>query len=84
MSGAVIDKTKDSYVYFLYSEQQHNEREAIEKTMSRVFTPGSVVVNGRKRIFTEISKKPRNRYPDSTIVAQGFRSNMVYTNITTG
>lgn len=83
MAGANIDKTKDTYVYFLYSEQQHSERTTIEKTMSRVFTPGTVVVNGRKRIFTEISKKPHNRYPDSTIVAEGFRSKMVYTNITT-
>ena len=54
MAGANI-KDKDSYVYFLYSETQKTERTSIEKKMSRSFTPGTVVINGRKKIFTEIS-----------------------------
>lgn len=78
MAGVNL-KDKDVYVYFLYSEQQHKERTTIEKTMSRVFTPGTVVVNGRKRIFTEISKNSSNRYPDCKIVAEGYKSKMVYT-----
>ena len=81
--GANIEKTKDVYVYFLYSEQQARDRSAIEKTMSRVFTPGTVVINGRKKIFTEISRKTSNRYPDCKIVAEGFRSQLVYTNPST-
>ena len=55
MSGANL-KEKDFYVYFLYSEQQNKERSEIEKKMSRVFSPGTVIVNGRKKIFTELSK----------------------------
>lgn len=77
--GANIEKTKDTFVYFLYSEQQVSERSAIEKTMSRVFTPGTVIINGRKKLFTEISTKSSNRYPDCKVVASGYRSQLVYT-----
>lgn len=81
--GANI-KEKDVYVYFLYSEQQSKERSAIEKSMSRVFTPGTVVINGRKRFFTEISKKPTNRYPDCKVIAEGYKSKFIYTDVTNG
>lgn len=78
MSGANL-KEKDYYVYFLYSEQQYKERSEIEKKMSRVFSPGSVIVNGRKKIFTELSKSSTNRYPDCKIIAEGLKSKMMYT-----
>lgn len=78
MSGANL-KEKDFYMYFLYSEQQNKERSEIEKKMSRVFSPGTVIVNGRKKIFTELSKSSSNRYPDCKIVAEGWRSKMMYT-----
>lgn len=82
MPGANI-KSKDTYVYFLYSEEQNKERIAIEKKMSRVFVPGTVIVQGRKKIFTEMSKKTSNRYPDCKIVAEGFKSKMNYTPVST-
>lgn len=78
MSGANL-KEKDFYVYFLYSEQQNKERSEIEKKMSRVFSPGTVIVNGRKKIFTELSKSSSNRYPDCKIIAEGWKSKMMYT-----
>ena len=78
MSGANL-KEKDFYVYFLYSEQQNKERSEIEKKMSRVFSPGTVIVNGRKKIFTELSKSSSNRYPDCKIIAEGCKSKMMYT-----
>lgn len=78
MSGANL-KEKDFYMYFLYSEQQNKEISEIEKKMSRVFSPGTVIVNGRKKIFTELSKSSSNRYPDCKIVAEGWRSKMMYT-----
>ena len=80
MAGANI-KSKDSYVYFLHSEQQRAERTRVERTMSRTFNPGTVVVNGRRENFTEISKSTTNRYPDCKVVAQGIKSKMVYTPI---
>lgn len=81
-TGANI-KSKDVYVYFLYSEQQNKERTAIEKSRSHTFVPGTVVVNGRKKIFTEISKNTSNRYPDCRIVAEGIKSKMLYTPVAT-
>lgn len=75
-------KDKDSYVYFLYSEQQLKDRSEIEKKMSRVFNPGTVIVGGRKKIFTELSKSSSNRYPDCKIIAEGYKSKMLYTNPT--
>jgi hypothetical protein len=72
-------KEKDSYVYFLYSETQQKERTAIDKSMNRVFKVGIVVVNGRRKYFTEISKKNTNRYPDCKVVAEGIASKFTYT-----
>lgn len=77
MAGANL-KEKDSYVYFLYSDQQSKERSEIDKRMSRIFSPGSVIVNGRKKIYTELSKSTTNRYPDCKVVAEGWRSKMIY------
>ena len=81
--GANIDKTKDTFVYFLYSEQQSAERSDIERRMSRIFTPGTVIVNGRKKIFTEISSISANRYPDFKVFASGYRLQFFYTSPTT-
>ena len=47
--------------------------------MSRIFTPGTVIVNGRKKPFTEMSKKSSNRYPDCKVIAEGYISKMKYT-----
>lgn len=79
MSTGANLKEKDYYVYFLYSEQQHKERSEIDKKMSRVFSPGTVIVNGRKKIFTALSKSSSNRYPDCKIIAEGTKSKMMYT-----
>lgn len=72
-------RNKDIYVYFLYSDQQFKERTAVEKKMSRIFVPGTVIINGRKRNFTEMSKKSSNRYPDCKVIAEGYKSKMTYT-----
>ena len=72
-------RNRDVYIYFLYSEQQFKERTNIEKKMSRIFVPGTVIVNGKKRNFTEISKNSSNRYPDCKVIAEGYKSKMKYT-----
>ena len=72
-------KSNDIYVYFLYSDQQMSDRTKIERTINRTFKPGTVIVNGKKKLFTEISKKPTNRYPDCKVVAEGYKSQMTFT-----
>lgn len=70
----------DVYLYFLYSEQQNKERTAIDKKMSKTFTPGVVIVGGRRTFFTEISRtKTTNKYSDCKLVAEGWSSKMKYT-----
>lgn len=80
MSGIKM-KSNDPYVYFLYSEQQLADRTRIERTLNRVFNPGTVVINGKKKRFTEISKNSTNRYPDCQIVAEGYKSQITFTDI---
>lgn len=82
MSEPANIKTKDQYVYFLYSEQQLKNRTEVEKKMGRTFSPGTVIVNGKKQNYTELSKRNTNsRYPDCKIVAEGWLSRMTYTKI---
>lgn len=81
-TGANI-KSKDTYVYFLYSEQQYKERTELDRKMSMTFSPGTVVVNGRKKIFTEMSRNSKNRYPDCKVVAEGFKGKLTFTPVST-
>lgn len=83
MATNISKRDRDSYIYFLYSEQQFKERTAVEQSMSRVFNPGTVIINGRKVKYTEISKKQSNRYPDCKVVAEGYKSKMNYTPVST-
>lgn len=76
-------KANDTYLYFFFSEQQKKERTAIEKKLSRTFYPGKVIVNGKRKEFTEMGTKIKQSYPDTKIVAEGWKSNMTYTNIYT-
>lgn len=73
--------TNDPYWYFLYSEQQQKSRSEIEAKMSRIFVPGTVIVNGQKKKFTEKSRKDTNIYPDVKVVASGLESVMKYTDV---
>lgn len=74
---------KDRYIYFLYSEQQHKERQALENKLYRNFIPGEVILNGRRILFTEKAYSPTNAYYDSKVVAEGLESKMVYKDIET-
>ena len=68
------------YRYFLYSTQQQKDRTNIEKKIGKEFISGTVIVNGKRERFTELSKKSENiRYSDSKIMAEGDINNMKYT-----
>ena len=58
--------------YFLYSDEQIKEKNAVLAQTSKVFEPGTVVVNGRKVKFTQLSTSPSiPRLVDTKIVASG-------------
>lgn len=65
--------------YFLFSKSQLDMRIELEKKMSRKFKPGTVIVNGVKKQYTEIVTDPKNsRYPDAVVVAYGNKKDMKY------
>lgn len=62
-----------AYKYFLYSEVQINEKNQILSKAGKEFVPGTVVVNGKRNKFSQISDSPNmQRYVDTKIVAQGL------------
>lgn len=69
-----------SYMYFLYSQQQVNDRNSILDKMNKVFKPGTVIVSGSKKEFSALSDKPEMpRYNDTRIIAEGELSTFKYT-----
>lgn len=66
--------------YFLFSSQQMKMKVEIEAKIGKKYRPGTVLVNGTYKQFTEISDTPNStRFPDSIIVASGVLSEMRYT-----
>lgn len=72
-------KKKDTYVYFLYSEQQKINRNNVESKLSRTFVPGKVIVNGLRKEYTEMSTRNTNPFSDVKLIAEGWKSIMKYT-----
>ena len=60
----------DNIMYFLYSTEQYKEKNNILNKAGKVFTPGTVVVNGQKKSYTQLSSKK---------VAEGNPKSMIYT-----
>lgn len=57
--------------YFIYSQDQYNEKNNILKKQNKKFVAGVVVINGSKKNFTTLSSKPTlERFYDGKIVAQ--------------
>ena len=74
---AKIDK---KYVYFLYSEEQFKEKNSILASTGKSFSPGTVVVNGKRQKFTQIATEPKiDRFIDSIVVAEGYIDSFTYT-----
>lgn len=66
--------------YFMYSREQHNIRQQIEKDIGRSFYPGTVIVRGRQKLFTEMISNPKlSRFTDAELVAEGEITEMTYT-----
>jgi hypothetical protein len=65
--------------YFLYSMMQFKFRRDLEARLGKTFKPGQVFVNGKRKLFTEISYTPTSaRYSDAKVVAQGDPKNFKY------
>lgn len=66
--------------YFLYSQEQINEKDRVEAKRGKRFVCGTVSVGNQSEKFSHLSTKPSlgNRYPDCKIVAKGYLSEMRY------
>ena len=66
--------------YFLYSDEQIKEKNKILARASKKFVPGTVVINGTRKKFTQLSDSPTiSRFVDCKVVASGDESNFTYT-----
>lgn len=59
----------NSNIYFLYSKEQQDLRYNTELKMGRYYYPGEVIVNGKKRKYTQISNTTNIRFKDVIVVA---------------
>ena len=67
------------YMYFLYSEEQFKEKNEILIKAGKSFETGTVVVNGNRKKFTQLSSNPKlPRFIDTTIVAEGYIDQFIY------
>lgn len=70
----------NKYMYFLYSDEQIKEKNQILSKTNKVFEPGTVVVNGTRKKFTQLNDKPTlPRFIDSKIIAEGYPDQFTYT-----
>ena len=66
-------------MYFLYSEEQIAEKNNILISTGKKFVPGTVVVNGKRTKFTQLSESASiSRFIDTKIVASGELSDFTY------
>lgn len=67
--------------YFIYSDEQKKEKTEIAKNMSKRFVPGTVVVNGRAKQYTDILRSMDDcRYGDAVIRCEGDIRKLKITN----
>lgn len=65
--------------FFMYSQDQFNEKNSILKERGKEFVPGIVVVDGAKKQFTALTNSPvLERFMDAKVVTQGEVDSFVY------
>ena len=56
--------------YFIYSAEQKKEKQDIAKKTGGTYIPGTVIVNGRPKPYTDIVRdSSKFRYGDTSLVA---------------
>lgn len=65
--------------FFMYSKEQQDKRSAIEKKIGRKYIPGTIMIDGTPKKFTEVSNSFNSRFKDVILVYQGDPSNVNYT-----
>ena len=65
--------------YFLFSREQMEFRKIMEAKQGKKFKVGTVIINGVRKPYTEMSDSGKSRYSDANIVAHGDISKIKYT-----
>jgi len=66
--------------YFMFSREQLRIKKELESKIGRTFTPGTVIVKGNRKQYTEMCIIPNNaRFPDSRVVIVGDMRTIAYT-----
>lgn len=69
----------NNYRYFLYSDEQVKEKNEILSSTGKSFECGTVVVNGSRKKFSQMSTEPTmDRFIDTVIVAEGDKDSFIY------
>lgn len=68
-----------SNVYFMYSSEQYGVKKEACARIGRTYKPGTVIVNGKMKPYTEMVNNPADAtYPDAIVVTFGPKSRMNY------
>ena len=71
--------SKENIKYFIYSSEQFKFRKEMESVGGKKFKAGTVIINGDRKLFTELSNTPASRFSDAIVVATGDPNKMSYT-----
>lgn len=65
---------------FIFSRNALSEKQALARKADKIYAPGTVVVNGKIKYFTEmLSPGKKSRFDDATIVTTGDTTKIRYT-----
>ena len=83
-TGTKMTNSNDRYLereykYFLFSKEQLKLRQELEARIGRKYKAGEIVIQGKNKMFTEISDTPTNPYQDTRVVAKGYINEFKYT-----
>lgn len=75
-----MSNSTEKVKYFIFSSEQMKMKIEVEAKIGRKYKPGTVLVRGGYKQFTDILDTPTSlRYPDAILVASGKLSEMRYT-----
>lgn len=70
---------EEQKMYFMFSSSQLKLRKEVEQQLGKEYRPGTVIVQGKPKQFTEIVDNPKkSSYSDSIIVTSGILSKTQY------
>lgn len=71
--------SNNKFVYFIFSSSQYRMKQDTMKTIGKEYNPGTVLVNGVYKQFTDIvDEVDSTRYPDAIVITSGYLDSIKY------